>query len=181
MNDTIKSDIGAIGGWNVALGILIFISGMLAAATPIFTFVSATIFVATMILVAGIFALVHAFQDKGAGRKILDIILGVLSILAAIVMFQNPAGATMTLAVWISIWMLVRGVAELVWAFRTPIGRTLSVLNGVVDLFLGIVLLRMDAAGALAALGFYIAITLIFWGVSLIVHGSAIRRLSHAI
>jgi uncharacterized membrane protein HdeD (DUF308 family) len=178
MTDSFKDELSEAGAWKVALGILVIISGMLAAATPIFTFISAMYFIAIMVLAAGVFAIIRMFQDDGAGRKFLDLILGVLSIAVAILMFQSPDIATATLALWVAIWLIVRGITELVWAFQMKTGRAMLILTGIVDLFLGIVLVSMDEVKAVAVLGFYVAISLIFWGVSLIFQGALLRDVS---
>jgi uncharacterized membrane protein HdeD (DUF308 family) len=52
------------------------------------------------------------------------------------------------------------------------------ILTGIVDLFLGIILLSMNDVDAVAVLGFYVAISLIFWGVSLIFQGALLRDVS---
>ena len=178
MTDSFKDELSDAGAWKVGLGILVIISGMLAAATPIFTFISTMYFIAIMVLASGILALIRVFQDDGTGRRFLDLILGVLSILVSILMFQSPDIAASTLVLWVSIWLIVRGITELGWAFQTPIGRAMLILTGILDLFLGIVLLSMDEVKAVAVLGFYVAISVIFWGVSLIFQGALLREVS---
>ena len=109
---------GTHWGWLLCMGILGIIAGMVVLRHPIY----ATVFVGTLLilivaidaLLMGILGLIRAFTGAGWGPGI----LGVLSIIIAIFLFANLAGATLLLPVILGICMVIGGIAAIFFSFR---------------------------------------------------------------
>ncbi|MCT6855787.1 MULTISPECIES: HdeD family acid-resistance protein [Bombella] len=165
------------GNSGLIMGILIVIAGLVMAVTPVLTFISLTALVAALLFVAGICTLVDVFRRNAMERKMLDGLLGICFIVLAGLIFFNPIGAAIGLTVWIAAWFIVRGVMELAGMGASPYGRGFMAIDALVNIVLGVMLLCLNPITAQAALGFYVAISLIFWGFSLIYRSALLKHL----
>jgi len=113
----------------------------------------------------GIFALVQGILSavpgvsKLGGRIYFLLIEGVVGILAGVFTFLGPGIGRMlwpevaktTLLVFIALWALLSGIAEVIGSFRLPgemKGKWVITLSGLVCLLLGLVLLFRSGLGA---------------------------------
>jgi len=118
-----------------------------------------------LVLTFGIFALLQGIlsavpgSSKLGGRIYFLLIEGVLGILAGVFTFLGPGIgrmlwpeiATMTLLVFIALWALLSGIAEMIGSFRLPgeiKGKWVITLSGLVCLLLGLVLIFRSGLGA---------------------------------
>ena len=118
-----------------------------------------------LVLSFGIFALLQGILSavpgvsKLGGRIYFLLVEGVVGILAGVLTFLGPGigrmlwpeVATMTLLVFIALWALLSGIAEVVGSFRLPgkiQGKWLMTLSGLACLLLGMVLLLRSGLGA---------------------------------
>ena len=110
-------------------------------------------------LLQGIFSTVPGVSKLG-GRTYFLLIEGIVGILAGVLTFLGPGigrmlwpdVATRTLLVFIALWGLLSGIAEVIGSFRLPgtiKGKWLITLSGFACLLLGLVLLSRSALGAL--------------------------------
>ena len=118
-----------------------------------------------MVLTFGIFALLQGISSiapglsKLGGRIYFLLIEGVVGILAGVLTFLGPGigrmlwpeVAAMTLLVFIALWALITGIAEIIGSFRLPgeiKGKWAITLSGFDCLLLGLVLLLRSGLGA---------------------------------
>ena len=107
--------------------------------------------------------------------------LGVLSVVAGGIVIAKPSNSLKALAVVVGIFLLLDGIAELVLAFDRRTGnRGLVALLGLLDLIIGILLIR-HPLGGVKALALLLAIWLIAAGVVRVViafdtHGDRLGR-----
>jgi uncharacterized membrane protein HdeD (DUF308 family) len=105
-------------GWLLFMGILGIIAGMAVLRHPLY----ATVFVGTFLiiflaidgLIMGIMGLVRAFMGAGWGTGI----LGVLTIIIAIYLFANVAGATLALPLVLGVLLIIGGIVAIFYSFR---------------------------------------------------------------
>jgi uncharacterized membrane protein HdeD (DUF308 family) len=136
-----------------------------------------------LVLSFGIFALLQGILSvipglsKFGGRIYFLLIEGVVGILAGVLTFLGPGIgrmlwpeiATKTLLVFISLWALLTGVAELIGSFRLPREikeKWVITLSGLVCLLLGLILLFRSEAGATgnaSAIGLFVIVFGILW------------------
>jgi uncharacterized membrane protein HdeD (DUF308 family) len=80
-------------------------------------------------------------------------VVGVLGILVGIITFRSPGLTAVTLYAWVAIWMIGRGIFELVLAVRLkhlPDERPWLALDGVLSIALGVLLIVLPRVGVLS-------------------------------
>jgi uncharacterized membrane protein HdeD (DUF308 family) len=108
-------------GWKIAHGILgvIFIgAGIVAFFRPQGTFVALAAIVAWVLLFKGIFDIVLAFITHPAHLWWVGLIVGIVEILLAFWAAGYFRGSAIILVAWVAALTLLRGITEIVMAFR---------------------------------------------------------------
>jgi len=109
---------GTHWGWLLFMGILGIIAGMVVlrnlgyATVLVGTFI--IVFLAVDALIMGIMGLIRAFTGGGWGPGI----LGILTIIIAILLFTNVFGAVLALPIVLGAFMIVGGIVAIFYSFR---------------------------------------------------------------
>ena len=109
---------GTHWGWLLFMGILGIIAGMVVlrnlgyATVLVGTFI--IVFLAVDALIMGIMGLIRAFTGGGWGPGI----LGILTIIIAILLFTNVFGAVLALPIVIGAFLIVGGIVAIFYSFR---------------------------------------------------------------
>lgn len=165
-------------GMLLALGILLIVGGLLAILLPGATALAATIIAGWVLLLIGVAGIVMGVRTRRDHGRVSDIVLGVLSVIAGLVLIFDPLRGALSLTLVLSIWLLVRGVMELIGASRsTGSGRTLLIVAGLVDLLLAGLLFFAYPFPAVQMAGLFVGISLLFRGVTTTIAAAALRRL----
>lgn len=156
-------------GWFLALGILEIILGTVAiGATPAATVVT-VVFFGWLLLIGGVSSVVHAFLRRHWRGFFLEVLTGVLYIVAGFFMVAEPLAAAAPLTLLIAMFLLIGGIFRIVVALSRHIDHWPWVLlNGVITLALGIMIWRQWPGSALWVIGLFIGIEMIFYGWSLV-------------
>lgn len=156
-------------GWFLALGILEIILGTVAiGATPAATVVT-VVFFGWLLLIGGVSSVVHAFWRRHWRGFFLEVLTGVLYIVAGFFMVAEPLAAAAPLTLLIAMFLLIGGIFRIVVALSRHIDHWPWVLlNGVITLALGIMIWRQWPGSALWVIGLFIGIEMIFYGWSLV-------------
>lgn len=169
-------------GWFVALGAVLFLLGILALGDVVaVTFVS-TIFIGAMLLVGGIFQIIHAFANKSWSAFLLNLLAGVLYVIGGLLIMEEPVKGSLVITLFLLIALVVGGVVRVVIAatHRELAGWWLLLLSGVISVVLGIMLFMTLPWSGFWLLGTLIAIELLVQGVVWIGFGFSLRRLHRA-
>lgn len=161
----------------VVSGALAVIFGLVAAFFPIPTALTLVVLWGIYALIDGILAAAMAFRpnpDQSRGYLILTAIVGIAAGLIAIF---SPTTAGIVLTWVVGIWLIVRGIFEVVAAFtqRAAGSRWLLVLGGAFWLVAGWLLVAYPGVAALS-IALWLGVLAIIWGVVLIIVGFAVRR-----
>lgn len=108
-------------GWRIAHGILgvIFIAaGIVAFFRPQGTFVALAAIVAWVLLFKGIFDIVLALISHPAHLWWVGLVVGIIEILLAFWAAGYFRGSAIILVAWVAAMTLLRGITEIVMAFR---------------------------------------------------------------
>lgn len=159
-------------------GLVVVLAGIWCVLSPIITVTSVAILVGIGIAISGASALASAFKDEGLGHKLLDILLGLFSLLAAFFIIFNPAAGALALGTVAMILLFARGVVGLVFGFQAAVGKGWIILSAVIDIVLAFLLYRMGPAAAAVTVGLYVGLSVIVWGVRMIIAGRAVRSLT---
>lgn len=152
-------------GWVLALGISLFVLGLIATSAAFATTLITILFLGCLLLVAGAFEISNAFRHVGYGGFFMHLFTGVLDIVCGGLLFAYPgagaAGLTFILAIFFLVGGAMRGFSALI--MRLPNGAW-AVLSGIVDILLGMILLASWPVSAIWFLGLAVGIGLIFRG-----------------
>lgn len=167
-------------GWTLAYGVLVILLGFLALINPLATSMATGLFLGVVLLVYGVSAIASGLSSLSRRARWLEIILGVLSILAAILTVFNPFASALSLVLLIGSWLFVMGLFEIVGAIRSAHDRMWRLLLGILDTVLGGLLLFSGPVTGISFLAFAVALSLLFRGAFLIVLALGLRRIGKA-
>ncbi|WP_223690525.1 HdeD family acid-resistance protein [Leifsonia poae] len=162
----------AINGVRAALGIsglVALVLGIILLVWPGKTLIGLAIVLGIYFVVAGVMRLALGIFSKGitGGIRTLNIILGVLLVLAGIIVWRNSAAAAVTLAIFavafIGIGWIIEGVITLAESSRAS-SRGWAITYGILSIIAGIVVLVVPASSAVF-LVIFAAIALIVLGI----------------
>jgi uncharacterized membrane protein HdeD (DUF308 family) len=108
-------------GWRIAhaiLGVLFIAAGIVAFFQPQGTFVALAAIVAWVLLFKGIFDIILALASHPAHLWWVGLIVGVIEILLAFWAAGYFRGSAIILVAWVAALTLLRGITEIVMAFR---------------------------------------------------------------
>jgi uncharacterized membrane protein HdeD (DUF308 family) len=159
-------------------GLVVVLAGIWCVLSPIITAMSVAIFVGIGIAISGGSALASAFRDEGVGHKLIDLLFGLFALIAAFFIIFNPAAGALSLGTVAMILLFARGVVGLVFGFQAAVGKAWIILSAVIDIVLAFLLYRIGPAGAAVTVGLYVGLSMIVWGVRMIVAGRAVRSLT---
>jgi uncharacterized membrane protein HdeD (DUF308 family) len=113
---------GDVGGGTrvlyALLGVLSLIIGLYALRHVLITLLALALLLGIFWIVSGAVELFNALAHREVPHRGWVIFMGILSIVAGIVVLVYPGISLLTLAIVLSIWLLIYGVMEIVIAFR---------------------------------------------------------------
>ena len=165
-------------GWFVALGVVMLIAGIIAMANLFVATVVSVLYVGALMLVSGIFQIVHAFGVKSWGRFAWWLASGILYAAAGIVAFMNPILASSVLTLLLAATLLAAGVIRIWVGFESKPNANWGwiVAAGVVTTLAGLIIAIGWPVNSLFVLGIFLAFDLIFQGATLTAFGFALKR-----
>lgn len=151
--------------------------GIIAAAWPISTLVTLVVMWGIFALADGITALIGAFRPEAGPLRKWMIFNGIIGVLAGAFAIIHPL-AGMTALVWVvGIWLIARGVGQIVSAFivEGTSDKIMLGLGGVLWIILGGIFIANPGSGALT-ITLWAGIMAVLSGVFLIAAGFAARK-----
>ena len=168
--------VGSRWFWAFAAGIVLVVAGLVAIFHPFLTSLATALLLGWSLIASGAFALVAGLSDLRARGGWLYVVLGLFGIAAGLVVLFNPFAGLLSLVWAIGAWLVVGGVIELFGGLSARSGRIWLILFGLVDIFLGVVLMFMDPFSALALLAAVVGLSLALRGAGLALYGLRLRR-----
>jgi uncharacterized membrane protein HdeD (DUF308 family) len=160
----------------VALGVLSVVVGFLALSSKfITTFLSVRVF-GWLLLIAGFSEVVHAIMVCRLRGFALHLLAAALYLLTGLFMLEDPIRAAAVLTLLLAASFLVGGFLRAVFSIvlRFPAWPWV-LLNGVVDVLLGVLIWNNWPESSLWVIGLFVGIDLIFHGVSWVMLGLGVR------
>lgn len=153
--------------WTVLLtrGLVGIAFGVLAMAWPEETVTVLVVLWGAWALVDGIAMLVVVRAVPGTAPKVVAILAAAVALFIAFFAIARPGVAAATITWFIGVWLLVRGVLEIVEAVRTdvPSGRWALVAGGVLDGVIG-VLFMANPGSAILGIAWLLGLLALLWG-----------------
>ena len=173
-----ESEVRSKWGWFVVLGVALLALGVIAAGNLMVATAASVFFVGAMMIVAGIVEIVHAFGVKSWGGFFLWLLSGILYVVAGYFAFANPMLASAVMTLFLAASLIASGVLR-VWIGFT--GKDLSgwgwvVAAGLLTIVAGVVIMIGWPVNSLWILGLFLAVDLIFQGISFIAFGFGLKR-----
>ena len=140
-------------GWIVLWGLASIAFGVLCFARPAATVAALVLLYGAFALVDGIGAVVAGFAGRKEGAFWPLFLFGVMGIIAGLAVLAWPGLSAVILLLFIGAWAVVRGLFEIVAAFRLRKvieNELLLGLAGVLSVAFGVMVAFRPAAGALA-------------------------------
>ena len=164
-------------GLAVIIGIIMLVCGFFAIGSPLAAGLSVTIVVGVMLIVGGIAQCFLAFQAGAFGKGLLMFIMGALTAVAGVYLFNQPLAGLASITIFLAIYFVVTGIFELVTAFeiRPAEGWGVMLFHGLITLLLGIMIWRQFPLSGAWAVGILFGVKLMLSGWSLIFIGRSVR------
>jgi uncharacterized membrane protein HdeD (DUF308 family) len=165
-------------GWVLGLGVAMVIVGVLALGSPVVATITTVEVFGILLMIGGVVEVVGAFRVGRAGAFVLHVLCGLLSLFLGAVITERPvlgaAGYTLVLA----LFFVASGLARMVFALAHRFsGWGWVLLNGAVNLLLGMIIWRSFPEAALEVIGIFVGIDLVFNGVAWVMLGLALRSI----
>jgi uncharacterized membrane protein HdeD (DUF308 family) len=165
-------------GWYLALGIALIILGTIAIGSTFLMTIASVFFFGWLLIIGGVLEAVHAFWRKRWAGFFLDLLTGILYVIAGWMMVTNPKGSALLLTLIIAMFLVFEGVFRIVAALTARYPHWGWVLfNGVISLVLGIMIWRQWPYSGLWVIGLFVGIEMLLNGWSLVMLSLAGRRL----
>jgi uncharacterized membrane protein HdeD (DUF308 family) len=161
----------------VVRGAVGIVFGILAIAWPIETAKTLMLLWGFWALLEGISLLVQAFQSKTQGSRLGRAVLGVIAVVVAFFAIFSPGVTAQTLTWLVGIWLIIRGLFEVLTAFSsyrlTP--RWLLLVGAALSILLGVFFVANPGRGAVG-IAVWLGLMALCWGVVFVVTGFVLRR-----
>ena len=162
----------------MALGIAQLILGIIAWFDVVAFTIAGVIFIGALLVVAGIFQVVHAFMDREWGGFALHLLVGILYVIGGFLLMNDPLPGAVIITILVAAALVIGGVLRIVIAVqhRHMPGWGLLIVGGIISLVVGVMLYLMLPWSGLWVVGTLIAVELIVHGISWIQFALALRR-----
>ena len=159
-------------------GVLLICLGVLAVGSPMVAAVAVNVFVAWLIVMAGVVHVIVAFHTREAGSVIWRLLVGLAYICFGGYLIARPALGVASLTLVLASLFLVEGIFNIVMYFkaRSIMRATWILLDGIVTLLLGLMFYLRWPSSSAWAIGTLVGVSMIFSGVTRVMVSLAVRK-----
>ncbi len=156
------------GKYSLIAGILLILLGTVGIILPEFMSLEATILIASLLLIGGVFWLIHSF--KSHSKEWTEWLKPVLLLITGALMLFYPMTGIATIGLLMVVYLLLDSYGSFMMAYsiKHKKGWGWMVFNGIVSLLLALLFIFGWPASSLLLVGLYISISLFFDGWALI-------------
>lgn len=167
-------------GLVLVMGILSIVLGVLAIMWPGATLLTIAIFFAAWLFVSGIFSIIQSFtRDGDTGGRVLNAIIGVLSVIVGFALLRTPFQALEVLIFVLGVFWVAQGIVTFIGAFSSKQGRNWRLFTGILGVIAGIIVLVYPISSA-AVLALFGGIWLVILGITQIIAAFQLRSAAKA-
>ena len=164
-------------GWFLALGILFILLGAVCVIGDVTATFATVLVFGWMLVVSGIFGLVHAFSTHTWQGFLLSLLGALFRGFTGYLLIRYPLAGAASLTLVVASFFVVSGAFRAIGAGMLKFPRWgWSVFSGIVSLGLGIMLLAQMPVSSIWFIGFAVGVDLICDGASLVGFGTAIHQ-----
>ncbi len=150
-------------------GVLLFILGILAVATPLFATLAIEILLGWLILFGGLIGCYRAFRDRGESSFWPPFLAGAVSIIVGVLLLVYPLQGVLTLTILVAAFLFAEGLMQIMMSISLrPAKQWVWLLvSGLLALVLAVMVIAQLPGSAGWLLGLLVGINLMFFGSSL--------------
>ena len=165
------------GKYSIVTGFLLLIVGTTGAILPELMALEANVFIAFFMLVGGIFWATHTFQYSR--HSVIDWLKPIILLIVSGMMLYSPEQSIAALGLFLSFYLMMDAFSSfsIAQAHYPAKGWAWMFINGIMSVLLSIVFLVGWPQSSLWLVGLFVAISLIFDGISLIVIGWSAKEI----
>lgn len=161
-------------GWVLAFGIASVVLGTIAIISPFVATLAGVITLGAILIASGTIEFIQVLTGTIPHHRILNIVLGVLTIAAGLLLILHPLQGALSLTLFIAAFLVIVGIAKTVFSLTLEYKHWVWLLfNGIMSIILGTLIYYQWPVSGLWVIGLFIGIDLIMNGWVLI--GIAIR------
>ena len=164
--------------WFLVLGVLLVIGGIVALAYPFASSVGIIVVLGTVLIISGVATVVGAFWAGKWSAFFLQLLVGILYVMAGMVIRDVPLESVALLTLFIAASFVVVGVLRVVISLveRFPQWGW-ALLNGVITMIAGLIIYDSFPSSALWVIGLLVGLELLFNGLTWIMLSLTLRNL----
>ncbi|OJH37579.1 HdeD family acid-resistance protein [Cystobacter ferrugineus] len=182
---TPQRNTSGLWGGPFVMGLLLSLLGVVALGAVVATSVASVIFFGSMLVVAGIFEIIHAFRVRKTGPFLMFLLGGILSIVVGAMVLARPGAGLMAMTLLLAGYFfasgLFRGITSLVDRYA---GWGWDFAYGLVSVVLGIIISAQMPTSSLWALGIVVGVEILVRGISIMAGAltlrGAMRQVAHS-
>ncbi len=165
--------------WFFLLGVLLIVGGVVALTYPFVSSVGLVLVLGAILIIGGVATVIESFWAGRWGAFLLQLLVGILYIMAGLAIRDSPLESTGFLTLFIAAFFILVGTFRIVVSLveRFPQWGW-ALLNGVVTLIAGIIIYDSFPASAMWVIGLLIGLEMIFNGWTWIMLALSIRKLN---
>jgi uncharacterized membrane protein HdeD (DUF308 family) len=182
MAEAILGGIKRASGWSMALGVLMMVLGIIAMLAPWEFGIVIALIIGWMAIFNGVAQIIYAVRTHSGGRTILEVILGLIYIVAGIYLLLHPVPGLLVITIFLASLLIVYGIFALALAFhmRPLPGWGWVLFDAIVTILLGILIWAHWPMNSEWVVGTLFGISIFVSGVTRLMMSLAIRRISSA-
>jgi uncharacterized membrane protein HdeD (DUF308 family) len=180
MAEAVLGGMKRASGFSILLGILMIIAGIIAMLAPWEAGLVITLVVGWSAIFNGVAQMIFGFQTHGGWHVILEIILGIIYIIAGIFLLMHPRAGLLALTLFLASFLLVYGIFALMLAFRMRPhqGWGWVLFDAIVTILLGILVWAHWPFNSDWVVGTLFGISIFVSGVTRLMVSLALRRVA---
>lgn len=170
-------------GWFLALGVFLIVLGVVAISCSILTTLASVVLFGWLLVISGVVQTIHAFWRERKWRGFfLDLFAGILAFVVGFMLLANPLAGAKTMTLLIAMFLFIGGIERIIVSLMAHFHhRSWLLLNGVIDVLLGIMIWREWPTSGLWVIGLFVGIDMLLSGWALVMQGIAAKTLpAHA-
>ena len=182
MAGPIATGVKRASGWSIALGVLMIVTGIIAMLAPWEFGIVIALIIGWMAIFNGVTQIIYGIRTHSGGRTVLEVILGLIYIIAGIYLLMHPVGGLLVLTIFLASFLIVYGIFALGLAFQMrPLpGWGWVLFDAIVTILLGVLIWAHWPMNAEWVVGTLFGISILVSGVTRLMVSMAFRRIAAA-
>ncbi|MGH9597835.1 MAG: HdeD family acid-resistance protein [Edaphobacter sp.] len=164
--------------WSIALSILLIVAGLFAICIPSVSGIAITLIFGWLMVISGLTHFLFAFKTHTTGSLIWELLIGAVYIFTGIYLVLHPLDALFALTLILACYLFFEAIVEFIQFFqlRPRHGAGWLIVDGIVTLFLAIMIWYSWPASSVWVIGTLVGISMVFSGFSRLMLSLAAKR-----